>query len=51
MLSTRLMGSLSPPDLRKLLDDALDKPELQKPLTPETASRYRSAISWGPDPD
>ena len=33
MLSTRLMGSLSPPDLRKLLDDALDKPELQKPLT------------------
>ena len=38
------------PDLRKILDDALDKPECQKPLSAEAASRYRSAvgkISWG----
>ena len=40
----------TPPDLRKILDDALDKPECQKPLSAEAASRYRSAvgkISWG----
>ena len=39
----------TPPDLRKILDDALEKPECQKPLTAEAASRYRSAvgkISW-----
>ena len=27
------------PDLRKILDDALDKPECQKPLSAEAASR------------
>ena len=43
-------GATTPPDLRKILDDALEKPECQKPLTAEAASRYRSAvgkISWG----
>ena len=43
-------GTTTPPDLRKILDDALEKPECQKPLTAEAASRYRSAvgkISWG----
>ena len=43
-------GTATPPDLRKILDDALEKPECQKPLTAEAASRYRSAvgkISWG----
>ena len=40
----------TPPDLRKIRDDALEKPGCQKPLTAEAASRYRSAvgkISWG----
>ena len=43
-------GTSTPPDLRKILDDALEKPECQKPLIAEAASRYRSAvgkISWG----
>ena len=43
-------GTTTPPDLRKIMDDALEKPECQKPLTAEAASRYRSAvgkISWG----
>eukprot|EP00439_Symbiodinium_sp_Y106_P078278 s2258_g17.t1 len=43
-------GSTTPPDLRKILDDALDKPECQKPLSTEAATKYRSAvgkISWG----
>ena len=43
-------GATTPADLRKILDDALEKPECQKPLTAEAASRYRSAvekISWG----
>ena len=40
----------TPPDLRKILDDGLDKPEMQKALTPEAAVRFRSAVgkvSWG----
>ena len=42
--------SHTPPDLRKMLDDAIGKPELQAALTSEAASKYRSAIgkiSWG----
>ena len=42
--------SQTPPDLRKMLDDAIGKPELQAALTSEAASKYRSAIgkiSWG----
>ena len=44
-------GSTTPPDLRKILDDALDKPECQKPLlSTGAATKFRSAvgkISWG----
>eukprot|EP00439_Symbiodinium_sp_Y106_P085600 s1008_g29.t1 len=32
----------TPPDLRKILDDALDKPECQKPLSAEAASTMAS---------
>ena len=37
-------GTNTPPDLRKILDDGLDKPETQKALTPEAAVRFRSAV-------
>ena len=49
-MGSRRGRTTTPPDLRKILDDALEKPECQKPLTAEAASRYRSAvgkISWG----
>ena len=36
--------SYAPPDLRKMLDDAIGKPELQAALSSEAASKYRSAI-------
>ena len=42
--------SYTPPDLRKMLDDAIGKPELQAALSSEAAFKYRSAIgkiSWG----
>ena len=39
----------TPPYLRKMLDDAIGKPELQAALSSEAASKFRSAdgkISW-----